>query len=119
MLKDFLGRAFVAGQTIVYPGRHSSSLWMNKAQVIAVNPGGKNDLVVRPDRAKRNVRLTELNRVVIVPDVKAIAHVLRTADAGANNISVSPNAGHSISLDEYVANLEGSDELHPGTRLDA
>jgi len=40
-VKDFLGNEIEVGDTIVYPGRASSSLWMNKATVLEViDPGG-------------------------------------------------------------------------------
>ena len=33
MSRDFLGRAIVAGNTIVYPVRRGSSMWLNKLVV--------------------------------------------------------------------------------------
>lgn len=33
MLKDFLGREIQLGDMVVYPGRQSSSLWMNAGTV--------------------------------------------------------------------------------------
>lgn len=34
MFRDFLNRELRVGDTIVYPGRHGSSLWMNAATIL-------------------------------------------------------------------------------------
>ena len=74
VLKDFLGKAFAVGQRIVYPGRASSSLWMNAAVIEAVDED-KKALVVKPylggwrvstSGAAKSVKLTALERVVVV-----------------------------------------------------
>ena len=38
-MNDFLGRELKAGQRIVYPGRRSSSLWMNEGIIERVDSG--------------------------------------------------------------------------------
>lgn len=41
-VKDFLGRWICPGDQIVYPGRYSSSLFLNKGKVLAINTKTKN-----------------------------------------------------------------------------
>lgn len=71
---DFLGREIHVGDTIVYPGRRGSSLWMNKAIVKDLYPAhqvtaGEWDepLIVahRPDNP-RDVEIRNTHRVVVV-----------------------------------------------------
>ena len=71
MPKDFLGNVIEQGDTIVYPGRQGSSMWLNKAEVLSVSwaestgPGVKYTLsIVRSDG--RRAQITKLNRVVVV-----------------------------------------------------
>lgn len=70
---DFLGNEISVGDRIVYPGRHGSSLWMNRAIVTEVNEKAKSIKAQRPpngkwDTSTRNVVITETWRVVVVPN---------------------------------------------------
>jgi hypothetical protein len=56
---DFLGTVIEPGHMVVYPGRHGSELWLNRATVLDVNAdasltveteGGIKKRVVRTDR---------------------------------------------------------------------
>ena len=101
MLKDILGRAFKAGQTVVYPGRHSSSLWLNVGQIIAVDPNGKGALVVRPTRSNRNVHVQDLTRVAIIPQASDYAApvadiVFRAGERRDDATSVTPGTGLDV-----------------------
>lgn len=65
--KDFLGQEIKAGDTIVYPGRQGSKLWMNRAKVLTVDPQGLDDWRVKvqlPNNAIRVVKCVE--RVVVI-----------------------------------------------------
>jgi hypothetical protein len=78
-VKDFMGRVIRPGDTIVYPGRRSSSLWLNKAKVVEVS---ERNLFVEVetnvfdlDRAAwvpvtRRTRIQAVERVVVVPPVE-------------------------------------------------
>lgn len=63
---DYLGQAINVGNTIVYPGRQGSRMWMNNALVIELRPNGVK--VQRPDGGIRT--LTCLDRVVVVHQIK-------------------------------------------------
>jgi glutamate synthase domain-containing protein 3 len=62
-VKDFLGKHIQQGDTIVYPGRASSALWMNKATVLEVLVSGK--VVARTNEGKR-VTLSNTKNIVVV-----------------------------------------------------
>lgn len=72
MPKDFLGKPIAGGDTIVYPGRHASSLWMNKATVLSVSapkvkPNGAITYtlsVLRSDGRKAQIK--NIQNVVVV-----------------------------------------------------
>jgi hypothetical protein len=80
ILKDWRGTAITAGSIIVYPGRHSSSLWMTEATVLSVTErptyrGPERVLVVLPSRTQgytptnwkpRKVTITAIDRVTVV-----------------------------------------------------
>lgn len=52
-MRDFLGREIQVGDMVVYPGRQSSSLWMNSAKVegFKQDEHGKQSIKVRVDAA--------------------------------------------------------------------
>lgn len=61
-MKDFLGQTIEPGQTIVYPGRQGSRMWMNRAVVTDILEGG-----VRVERNDGGVRVLKcLDRVVVI-----------------------------------------------------
>jgi hypothetical protein len=71
MPKDYLGQVIETGDTIVYPGRQGSSMWLNTAEVLAISwaeaegPKVKYTLsIVRSDG--RRAQITQLNRVIVV-----------------------------------------------------
>ena len=67
---DFLGHEIKAGDTIVYPGRRGSRMWMVKSRVTMVSPPvvpGKDDGVLRVQHPNGSLRLvTNVQRVVVV-----------------------------------------------------
>ena len=74
-MKDFLNNDINVGDTIVYPGRQGSSLWMNKAKVIGIEMEHRPSwsyhyvptLLVQRDNGKvYKVYCTE--RVVVIPE---------------------------------------------------
>lgn len=76
---DFMGGEIGVGDTIVYPVRKGSSMWLNKAVVSGqrTDQAGKPYLTVYDPEAvaKRNVRIKNLHTVVVV----------RKADAESND----------------------------------
>ena len=40
---DWRGTEIKAGSVVVYPGRHSSSLWMNEGHVVEIEQADEND----------------------------------------------------------------------------
>lgn len=76
-MKDFLNQDIKIGDTIVYPNRQGSSLWMNKAQVEEVRLDSLR--VRRSDGSVKTIRRTD--RVVVVtnqpsPPVDASAQLV-------------------------------------------
>jgi hypothetical protein len=85
-LTDFRGVPFVPGATVVYPGRHSSSLWMTEAIIVGFkkyppqywqpsdSPGTCALVVKHNDKGSstymnrdgKEVILTRIDRVVVV-----------------------------------------------------
>lgn len=78
-LTDWRGTPIEAGSTIVYPGRHSSQLWMNEGVVVEINSVTKwsatlTELKVQRTRDRWNsaitarafVTLTALDNVTVV-----------------------------------------------------
>ncbi len=102
-MKDWRGTLIERGSIIVYPGRHSSSLWMTEGRVIDITSqkpswsGSRSIpvLLVQPLRNRggingapcRKVRLTSIDRVTVVssPDVLDGANTL--ADTYARRIA--------------------------------
>lgn len=73
MPKDFLGRVIEVGDTIVYPNRQGSRMWLTKAEVLGISwpkqkdtsPNVKYTLsIIRSDG--RRAQITKLDRVVVV-----------------------------------------------------
>ena len=70
-MKDFLGREIVAGNTVVYPVRRGSSLWMNRMTVL----GTTNGVLTGNNPEGRRINLTNIENVTVVelpkPEVPA------------------------------------------------
>ena len=66
MHKDFLGQPIRGGNTVVYPGRQGSRLWMNQAIVLEVNENG-----IKVQRTKDgDIRTLKcLDRVVVIQSI--------------------------------------------------
>lgn len=77
-MKDWRGTDITIGSTIVYPGRHSSSLWMTEAIVLNITErktwqGAVPVLIVLPIQSTgyapakpRKVVLTALERITVL-----------------------------------------------------
>lgn len=60
--RDYLGQTITVGDTVVYPGRQGSRMWMNNATVVELRPQG-----VKVERTDGGIRtLTCLDRVVVI-----------------------------------------------------
>lgn len=59
---DFLGRVIVTGDTLVYPVRRGSRMWLNRIEVTKV----ESDRVHGITDAQRRVQLTNLKNTVVV-----------------------------------------------------
>jgi hypothetical protein len=70
---DFLGRELRAGDTIVYPARRGSALWLNKLLVTKVEPTSVTG--TKPDG--RRVTIRNLKNVII--DMAAQSAIARSA----------------------------------------
>lgn len=115
-MKDWRGTDITVGARVVYPVRNGSSLHLTEATVIAVN--AVNDRLrvehvrssgwrARCTRRVAQVTLTALGQVTVIPTrgtVEEVISVLDTADAGANNITVT-HEGRSKELAQFVADL--------------
>lgn len=72
MPKDFLGQVIEQGDTIVYPGRQGSGMWLNKATVLGISwpkeaSGPKVAYTLSIQRSDgRRAQITKLDRVVVV-----------------------------------------------------
>ena len=64
-MRDFLNQTVDVGDTIVYPGRRGSSLWMNRAKIIDIRANS-----IRVQRVNDNAIKTikRVDRVVVVTD---------------------------------------------------
>jgi hypothetical protein len=66
---DFLGQEIRPGNTIVYPGRQKSTMWMNKATVLTVTDTGDGwSLRVARDDGDRVVKCVD--RIVVIHDLR-------------------------------------------------
>lgn len=61
---DFLGRNINVGDTIVYPGRKGSALWLASGKAVETSDFG-NHLHIDTPNGKR-VKLSHLDRVAVV-----------------------------------------------------
>jgi hypothetical protein len=61
-MKDFLGREIKAGDTVVYPVRRGSSMWMSRMKVEGTEGGKLTGL--NPEG--RRVALSNLTNIVVV-----------------------------------------------------
>ena len=80
---DFLGQTIVSGDTVVYPNRQGSSLWMNKARVVGfkkikdADPESPVERLRSPSFSLKVKRVTDgitktltcLDRVVVITGV--------------------------------------------------
>lgn len=82
-MQDFLGRNIEVGDTIVYPVRLGSSMWMNKAKVVEIRRRNtyptlmigmdyrthheKSWLMVKKEGGHRMYPVTRTDRVTVVP----------------------------------------------------
>lgn len=64
--RDFIGREIKAGDTIAYPVRRGSEMWLNKLSVQQVSPGIKGPQVGGLNSKGRRVTVTNLGNVVVV-----------------------------------------------------
>jgi len=62
MSRDFLGRAIAAGNTVVYPVRRGSSMWLNKLAVTQVD----DDHITGYNSDGRRITVKNLNNCVVV-----------------------------------------------------
>jgi len=63
-MTDALDNEIYVGDTVVYPGRSGSSMWINKSIVLEVN---ENTLKVET-KSGRKATITRIDRVVIIRD---------------------------------------------------
>ena len=66
MAVDFMGRSVKAGDTVVYPVRRGSSMWLNKLRVTQVDESGVQPKLVGFNPAGRRVQVQSLDNVVVV-----------------------------------------------------
>jgi hypothetical protein len=70
-VKDFLGRDIVAGNTVVYPIRKGSSMWMKRMTVVGTEHG----VLTGNSPEGRRITLTNISNVTVVeapkPEVPA------------------------------------------------
>lgn len=69
LVTDFLGKDIAVGDTIVYPIRHRSEMWLKKAIVSGIEPRGDNYSLVAydPDAIpRRRLCIKNLHTVVVV-----------------------------------------------------
>ena len=73
MLKDFCGKEITVGADIVYPGRKSSSIWMNRAHVMSIEERASGNRLKVQQRSAyggvtntRPVTLTNLHNIVVL-----------------------------------------------------
>jgi hypothetical protein len=81
-MKDFLGNEIQIGDTIVYPGRQGSTMWMNIAEVVGIDYDQQYVhspilpvLHVRRDNGKM-YDVYRIDRVVVIPELECTLKVL-------------------------------------------
>lgn len=62
---DFMGRAIVAGNTVIYPVRRGSDMWMQRIIVTKVNPGPSPSLGGNNPEGRR-ITIHNLKNVTVV-----------------------------------------------------
>lgn len=72
MFHDCRGREILIGNTVVYPGRRGSGLWLNEGTVVDILPALSQIAV---QRVERSVGETKLGRTVYVSDLSRVAVV--------------------------------------------
>ena len=64
-MKDFLGQTIKPGNTVVYPGRQASRMWMNRATVLELLDNG-----IRVQRDDGGVRVLKcMDRVTVIHQI--------------------------------------------------
>jgi len=63
---DFLGNPIEVGDTVVYPVRRGSSMWLKKIAVESIQDGSQGPVVLGRNDNGRTIRLHELKRCVVV-----------------------------------------------------
>lgn len=66
-MKDFLDQEITEGDTIVYPNRQGSNLWMVKAEVLEIQHDERRLRIRRTDGTVKT--LTRVDRVTVVQPV--------------------------------------------------
>ncbi len=66
IVKDYLGKEIHAEDTIVYPGREGSNLWLSAGTVEHIHPDGFLDVITQ---SGRRVKLVRTDRVAVVERV--------------------------------------------------
>jgi hypothetical protein len=72
---DVTGREIQVGDQVVYPGRHGSSMWLNRGYVIAPRTETETTLRVRRVDTNREVEVMDLSRVAVVAGVSAFDQI--------------------------------------------
>lgn len=68
MSRDFIGRAIVAGATVVYPVRRGASMWLNKLAVTQVD----DDHITGFNSDGRRITVKNLNNCVVVEPLPVV-----------------------------------------------
>jgi hypothetical protein len=64
--QDYLGRVIQAGDTICYPVRRGSRLWLNKLKVLAVHGTPRGPCVSGTNDVGRRINIYNLSNCVVV-----------------------------------------------------
>lgn len=68
MATDITGRQIMPGQRVAYPVRKGSAMWLSTARVESISEGAGGITVHARNPEGRTVRITSLDRVVILPE---------------------------------------------------
>ena len=68
MSRDFIGRAIAAGNTVVYPVRRGSNMWLNKLAVTQV----ADDHITGFNGDGRRITVKNLNNCVVVEPLPVV-----------------------------------------------
>jgi hypothetical protein len=69
--RDFIGREIKAGDTIVYPVRRGSSMWLNRLEVQQVSQGPKGPQVAGTNSKGRRITISNIDNAVVVQPLPA------------------------------------------------